>query len=69
VSHAFAPPSVRRRPGAKTRGSILLVHIAPAGAWVGIDVVMAVRVVTALLSRGMPGESHKRSCLHLSHGR
>jgi hypothetical protein len=48
MSHAVAPPRVRWRLGAKTRKSILLVHIASAGAWIGIDVVMAVLVFTAL---------------------
>jgi uncharacterized membrane protein len=39
---------VRWRLGARTRKSVLLVHIASAGAWLGIDVVMAVLVFTAL---------------------
>ena len=37
----------RLRP--RTRKSILVVHIASAGAWIGIDVVMAVVIFTALL--------------------
>ena len=36
--------------GARTRKSVLLVHIASAGAWLGIDVVMAVLVFTALFT-------------------
>jgi hypothetical protein len=37
----------RLRP--QTRKSLLVVHIASAGAWLGIDVVMGVIVFTALL--------------------
>lgn len=33
-----------------TRKSILVVHIAAAGAWLGIDVVMGVVIFTALLA-------------------
>ena len=36
------------RLGTKTRKGILVVHIASAGAWIGIDVVMGVLVFTAL---------------------
>jgi hypothetical protein len=36
------------RLGAKTRKGFLVVHIVSAGAWIGIDVVMAVFVFTAL---------------------
>ena len=38
----------RLRP--RMRKSILVVHIASAGAWIGIDVVMGVVVFTALLA-------------------
>lgn len=38
-----------RRLGARTRKGFLVVHIVSAGAWIGIDVVMAVVVFTALL--------------------
>ena len=48
MSQAVDRPRVRWRLGAMTRKSILLVHIASAGAWLGIDVVMAVLVFTAL---------------------
>ena len=48
TAQAAATPSVRWRLGATARKSILLVHIASAGAWLGIDVVMAVLVFTAL---------------------
>jgi hypothetical protein len=40
----------RRRLGTKTRRGVLIAHIASAGAWLGIDVVLAVVIVTALLS-------------------
>ncbi|HEU0087740.1 MAG TPA: hypothetical protein VFQ77_08830 [Pseudonocardiaceae bacterium] len=40
----------RRRLGTKTRRGVLIVHIASAGAWLGIDLVMAVVIVTALLT-------------------
>jgi hypothetical protein len=48
MSQAVAQNGVRWRMGARTRKSVLLVHIASAGAWLGIDVVMAVLVFTAL---------------------
>jgi len=48
MSQALAQPSARWRMGARTRKSILVVHIASAGTWIGIDVVMAVLVFTAL---------------------
>jgi hypothetical protein len=35
--------------GARTRKGFLVAHIASAGAWIGIDVVMGVLVFTALL--------------------
>jgi hypothetical protein len=38
------------RLGSRTRKGVLVAHIASAGAWLGIDVVMAVLVFTALLS-------------------
>lgn len=38
------------RLGARTRKGVLVVHIVSAGAWIGIDVVMAVLVFTALLT-------------------
>src|ERR671921_1477658 len=38
------------RLGARTRKGVLVVHIVSAGAWIGIDVVMAVFIFTALLS-------------------
>jgi hypothetical protein len=41
---------VRWRLGARTYKGVLLVHIASAGAWLGIDVVMGVLVFTALLT-------------------
>jgi hypothetical protein len=50
MSQLVARPSVRWRLGATTRKSVLVVHIASAGAWLGIDVVMGVLVFTALLS-------------------
>jgi hypothetical protein len=48
MSHAVAQPVVRWRLGARVRRSVLVVHLASAGAWLGIDVVMAVLVFTAL---------------------
>jgi hypothetical protein len=38
------------RLGARSRKGVLVVHIASAGAWIGIDVVMGVLVFTALLT-------------------
>ena len=45
---AVARPTVRWRLGVNTRKSVLLIHSAAAGAWIGIDVVLAVLVFTAL---------------------
>jgi hypothetical protein len=50
MTQVMAQPSVRWRLGARTRKSILVAHIASAGVWLGIDVVMGVLVFTALLS-------------------
>ena len=49
MSQAVAQ-GVRWRLGATTRKSFLLIHIASAGVWLGIDVVMAVLVFTALFT-------------------
>ena len=38
------------RLGARTRKGVLAVHIVSAGVWIGIDVVMAVFIFTALLA-------------------
>jgi hypothetical protein len=51
VMTRLAPGGVRPwRLGARTRKGVLVVHIVSAGAWIGIDVVMAVVVFTALLA-------------------
>ncbi|RCW43958.1 hypothetical protein DFQ14_105103 [Halopolyspora algeriensis] len=44
----LAPAGHRWRLGRRTRKTVLVFHIASAGAWLGIDVVMGVLVVTAL---------------------
>ena len=36
--------------GARTRKGVLVVHIASAGAWLGIDFAMAVLIFTAVLN-------------------
>ena len=46
----IARVGVRWRLGGRTRKGFLLAHIASAGAWLGIDVVLAVLVFTALLT-------------------
>jgi hypothetical protein len=38
------------RLGARTRKSVLVIHIVSTGAWLGVDVAMAVIVFTALLT-------------------
>jgi uncharacterized membrane protein len=45
--------------GARTRKGVLVVHIVSAGAWIGIDVVLAVFVFTALLAEN---ESTRALC-------
>ncbi|OKI60865.1 hypothetical protein A6A27_28985 [Micromonospora sp. CB01531] len=37
------------RLGARTRKGVLVVHIASAGAWLGVDVAMAVVIFTAVV--------------------
>jgi hypothetical protein len=41
---------IRWRPAPRTRKLLLLTHIASAGAWLGIDLVLGIMVFTALLS-------------------
>jgi hypothetical protein len=41
---------VRWRLGAGKRKGVLLVHLASAGAWLGVDIVLGVLVFTALLT-------------------
>lgn len=46
-------PGARKRSwrlGGRTRKTVLVIHIASVGCWLGIDVVMAVLVFTALFS-------------------
>ena len=50
MSQAVAPTVVRWRLRTRARKGVLLVHIASAGAWLGVDVVMGVLVATALVS-------------------
>jgi hypothetical protein len=40
----------RPRLGSRTRRAVLIIHIASAGSWIGIDVVIAVMVFTALFT-------------------
>lgn len=46
----FSTSARRRRLSTNTRRVVLIAHIASAGAWLGIDVVMAVFIFTALLT-------------------
>lgn len=39
---------IRTRLSARTRKLVLLVHIAAAGAWLGLDLVLGILIVTAL---------------------
>ena len=48
MTRAALPATVRWRLGARTRKSVLVLHIASAGAWLGVDVVMGVLIFTAL---------------------
>lgn len=42
------------RLGTRTRRAVLVVHIASSGAWLGVDVAMAVLIVSAMAA-GEPG--------------
>jgi hypothetical protein len=44
------PTCRRRRLGVRARRIALITHIAAAGAWLGVDVAMAVLIVTAMTS-------------------
>ncbi|MBC3192472.1 DUF2269 family protein [Pseudonocardia sp. C8] len=46
ASHTV-PAAARRRLGIRSRRAVLIVHIASSGAWLGVDVAMAVLIVTA----------------------
>ena len=48
MAASIATRGTRWRLGARARKGVLLVHIASAGAWLGIDVVIGVLVFTAL---------------------
>jgi hypothetical protein len=50
MSQLSVRTGVRWRLGARTRKVTLLLHIASAGVWLGIDVVIAVLIFTALLT-------------------
>jgi hypothetical protein len=41
---------MKTRLGSRTRKGVLVVHIASAGAWIGIEVVLGVLVFTALVT-------------------
>jgi hypothetical protein len=43
-------PGRSRRLGIRTRRAVLIAHIAAAGSWLGVDVTMAVLIVTAAAS-------------------
>jgi hypothetical protein len=46
---------IRMRLSARARKLVLLVHIAAAGAWLGLDLVLGILVVTALTSPDSTG--------------
>ncbi len=48
MSTSTATPQPARRLGKRTRRAVLITHIASAGAWLGIDVAMAVVIFTAM---------------------
>ena len=48
MTQLAAPATVRWRLGNRTRKSVLVLHIASAGAWLGVDVVMGVLIFTAV---------------------
>ena len=48
MTQLAAPATVRWRLGNRARKSVLVLHIASAGAWLGVDVVMGVLIFTAV---------------------
>jgi hypothetical protein len=58
---------IRWRPAPRTRKLLLLTHIASAGAWLGIDLVMGIMVFTAMLSGdGLSGATAVASLGHFA---
>jgi hypothetical protein len=49
MTQAAAPAAVRWRLGNRARKTILVLHIASAGAWLGVDLVMGVLIFNALV--------------------
>lgn len=45
------------RPSPKLRKTLLLVHIAAAGAWLGIDLVLGILTATALAAEAAPASA------------
>ena len=58
-------PTSPRRLGRRTRRAVLVVHIAAAGAWIGIDVVLGVLVFTAMLTSSAHTEALAYQALEL----
>lgn len=47
---ASPAPARRWRLGTRTRKGVLIIHIASAGSWLGIDIAMAVLIFTAVFT-------------------
>ncbi|WP_051114246.1 hypothetical protein [Actinopolymorpha alba] len=65
---AVRAPSPERTPwrlGRRTRKAVLAIHLVASGTWIGIDVVMAVAVFTALLSDDTPTKALSFQALDL----
>ncbi|HEV2931419.1 MAG TPA: hypothetical protein VGW74_22285, partial [Propionibacteriaceae bacterium] len=65
MSQLVAQPGVRWRLGAGTRKGLLVLHIASAGAWLGMDLAMAVLIVTALTTDNITTKATSFQALEL----
>ena len=54
-----------RRLGVATRRAVLVAHIASAGSWLGVDVAMAVLIVTAMLTSDLGTQAFCLQALEL----
>jgi hypothetical protein len=50
------------RLGIRTRKGVLVVHIVSAGVWIGIDLVMAVVIFTALFTEDGRSATERLNC-------
>jgi uncharacterized membrane protein len=67
VTASVVPPrrGASFRLGPRTRRAVLVAHIASAGAWLGVDVAMAVLIVTAMTTHDVATQVFTLQALEL----